>query len=85
MSKLLTGAGVFALWSDHPPEPRFMDVLGAAFEQTRAEVVSFANPLTGGRSRSTVYLARAQASTADSSEPTRPGKSVSRRRTAAPR
>jgi hypothetical protein len=58
MSKLLTGAGVFALWSDHPPEPRFMDVLGAVFEQTRAEVVSFANPLTGGRSRSTVYLAR---------------------------
>lgn len=58
MRRLLTPDGVFALWSDHPPDAGFLEVLGAAFEQKRAEVVSFANPLTGGRSSSTVYLAR---------------------------
>ncbi|MGI8946603.1 MAG: spermidine synthase [Ornithinimicrobium sp.] len=60
LCRLLSAEGVFALWSDRPPDQSFLDSLGAVFAQTRAEVVSFANPLTGGTSRSTVYLARAQ-------------------------
>lgn len=57
LRRLLSVDGVFALWSDRPPDQGFLDSLGTVFEQTRAEVVSFANPLTGGTSRSTVYLA----------------------------
>ena len=53
---LLSAHGVFALWSDRPPEPAFLQVLGSVFARTRAEVVRFANPLTGGTSTNTVYL-----------------------------
>jgi spermidine synthase len=50
--------GVFALWSDDPPDEDFMEVLGSVFTVTRAEVVDFPNPLTGGTSANTVYVAR---------------------------
>jgi spermidine synthase len=49
--------GVFALWSDDPPEDGFRAALGEVFATVSAEVVSFANPLTGGRSANTVYVA----------------------------
>jgi spermidine synthase len=48
---------VFALWSDDPPDPDFMAVLAEVFSQVDAHVVSFANPLTGGESTNTVYVA----------------------------
>ncbi len=48
--------GVFGLWSDDPPEPRFQAVLDEVFSPTYAHVVDFANHLTGGRSACTVYL-----------------------------
>ena len=51
--------GVFALWSDDPPEDAFMSVLSGAFPAASAHVVSFPNPLTGGESANTVYVARA--------------------------
>jgi spermidine synthase len=50
--------GVFALWSDDPPDPDFEAVLAEAFERSEASVVRFANPLTGGYSTNTVYVAR---------------------------
>lgn len=50
--------GVFALWSDDPPDPGFLTLLAEVFGSARAEVVGFANPLTGGTSANTVYLAR---------------------------
>jgi spermidine synthase len=53
----LSPGGVFALWSDDPPDEEFLRVLHAAFPVTRAEVVEFANPLTGGTSANTVYVA----------------------------
>jgi hypothetical protein len=53
---LLPG-GVFALWSDDPPDDDFMAVLRAGFGAAEAHVVSFANPLTGGSSANTVYVA----------------------------
>jgi spermidine synthase len=49
--------GVFALWSDDPPEDGFRAALGEVFATVTAEVVTFANPLTGGRSANTVYVA----------------------------
>ena len=49
--------GAFALWSDDPPDAEFLDLLGAEFASARAEVVTFANPLTAGTSANTVYVA----------------------------
>jgi spermidine synthase len=49
--------GVFGLWSDDPPDERFLDALRDVFAQVRAEVVKFDNPLQGRDSASTVYLA----------------------------
>ncbi len=53
----LRPGGVFALWSDDPPEPRFEALLAEVFATTRSHVVPFANPLTGGTSTNTVYVA----------------------------
>jgi spermidine synthase len=53
----LRPGGVFALWSDDPPDDPFMVVLGGVFAQTAAEIVDFDNPLTGGVSSNTVYVA----------------------------
>jgi len=53
----LRPAGVFALWSDDPPDEDFLAVLGQVFPQPQAHVVRFANPLTGGESANTVYVA----------------------------
>lgn len=50
--------GVFALWSDDPPDDTFMQVLGTVFTEVRSEIVPFDNPLTGGVAANTVYLAR---------------------------
>jgi spermidine synthase len=49
--------GVFALWSDDPPEEEFLELLGGAFATVRAHVVTFPNPLTEAESASTVYVA----------------------------
>ena len=53
--------GVFALWSDEPPDEEFLSVLGNAFANVRAHVVTFPNPLTEPDSASTVYVAAANA------------------------
>ena len=50
--------GVFALWSDDPPDSDFEAVLGEVFDWSEASVVRFPNPLTGGHSTNTVYVAR---------------------------
>ena len=49
--------GVFALWSDDPPEEEFLGLLGSAFSTARAHVVTFPNPVTEADSASTVYVA----------------------------
>ena len=49
--------GVFALWSDDPPDDEFLELLGSAFATTRAHIVRFPNPLTEADSESTVYVA----------------------------
>ena len=56
----LRDGGVFGLWSDDPPEAdeAFLAAMREVFDDVRAEVVPFANPLTGGTSANTVYLGR---------------------------
>ncbi|MEP6667693.1 MAG: spermidine synthase [Chthoniobacter sp.] len=54
---LLPG-GVFALWSDDPPDDYFLHVLQATFTTAEAHVVKFANPVLDCESESTVYVAR---------------------------
>jgi len=50
--------GIFALWSDDPPDDEFLARLDTAFVTVRAHIVSFPNPLLEGESASTVYVAR---------------------------
>jgi spermidine synthase len=50
--------GVFALWSNDPPDADFGASLDTAFVSSEARVVRFANPLTGGEAANTVYVAR---------------------------
>lgn len=57
VAAMLSDEGSFALWSDEPPEPEVVRRLGEAFETAGAHVVPFPNPLTGGESANTVYLA----------------------------
>jgi hypothetical protein len=49
--------GVFALWSDDPPDEDFLGALDNAFATARAHIVSFPNPLLDATSASTVYVA----------------------------
>jgi spermidine synthase len=48
--------GVFALWSDEPPDEEFLRVLDTAFATARVHVVTFPNPLLDDESSSTVYV-----------------------------
>jgi spermidine synthase len=58
----LLPAGVFALWSDDPPDEEFMRALSTTFNNVRAHIVSFPNPLLEEESASTVYVAGCPAS-----------------------
>ena len=53
----LRPAGVFALWSNDPPDDAFVEVLHAAFAKASAHVVTFANFLVDADTHSTVYVA----------------------------
>jgi len=53
----LRPGGVFSLWSNDPPDDAFVAVLDSAFDTVAAEVVTFANVLTGGETNSTIYVA----------------------------
>ena len=53
----LAPGGVFALWSDDPPDADFEAVLAEVFENTASHAVDFDNALTGGQSSNSVYVA----------------------------
>ncbi|MEV6192979.1 spermidine synthase [Streptomyces sp. NPDC051920] len=61
LAELLQPDGVFALWSNDPPDDEFGAVLAEVFTDTAAHVVDFDNPLQGGTSANTVYVARRRA------------------------
>jgi len=54
----LEPGGVFALWSDDPPDDDFHTSLRAAFASVESHIVTFPNPLLDRESASTVYVAR---------------------------
>lgn len=54
---LLRPGGVFALWSDAPPDPAFATAMEEVFTGVTAHVVGFTNPYTQGESTNTVYVA----------------------------
>ncbi len=58
LTRHLYPGGVFALWSDDPPDEAFGAVLAEVFATSEAHVVTFPNFLTGGESANTVYVAR---------------------------
>ena len=55
-SRLVPG-GVFAMWSDDPPDDGFSALLDSVFTDVEARTVWFDNPLTRYRSAATIYLA----------------------------
>ena len=57
-SRLIRPGGVFGLWSDDPPEERFLANLKAVFADVQTEVVAFPNPFLHRDSESTVYVCR---------------------------
>ena len=56
-SALMAPGAVFAMWSDDAPDDEFCSVLDAVFADVEARRIWFPNPLTGGRSGATIYLA----------------------------
>ena len=71
LDRHLAADGVFALWSDDPPDEAFMVELNAVFDDAVAHVVDFENAVTGGMSSNTVYVARSRGGrgTADTAVP----------------
>ena len=57
LARHLQPGGVFALWSDAPPDGDFLGVLSEVFALAEPHVVTFPNPHTGGESANTVYVA----------------------------
>ncbi|MFD0904488.1 polyamine aminopropyltransferase [Actinomadura sediminis] len=58
LAEQLHPGGVFALWSNDPPDDAFTALLGEAFADVTPHVVEFPNPVQGGTSANTVYVAR---------------------------
>ena len=56
-SHLLPG-GVFALWSNDPPDEKFHVALSEAFADYETHVVTFSNPIQHRDEANTVYVAR---------------------------
>ncbi len=55
----LNPGGVFALWSNDPPDEDYLEILREVFVDVAAEVVSFPNPRQGRESSNTVFLGTA--------------------------
>ncbi len=58
LSAHLVPGGVFALWSDDPPDEAFLEALRTVFANAISHVVTFPNPLLTRESASTVYVAK---------------------------
>ena len=56
LAERLHPGGVFALWSDDPPDEDFVRRAEQVFAGVQSHVVPFANHLTGGTSSNTVYV-----------------------------
>jgi spermidine synthase len=57
LKRHMTEDGIFAQWSDDPPDEEFLDALDEVFGAARAHIVNFDNPLLDQESASTIYVA----------------------------
>lgn len=69
LARHLLPGGLFALWSNDPPDEDFCAVARAVFSTVRAVEVSFPNFYTGSTSANTIYLARRPRQLADGTSP----------------
>jgi len=53
--KIVSG-GVFGLWSNDLPDSDFVALLNSVFASTKAHIVRFPNPYSGGESTNSVYI-----------------------------
>lgn len=58
LAEHLKPGGVFALWSNDPPEDGFMEKLAAVFDDAQGHVITFPNPLRDCDETNSVYVAR---------------------------
>nr|WP_221200444.1 spermidine synthase [Litorivivens lipolytica] len=56
MASQIKPGGVFAMWSQNLPEPKFEDLLKQVFPQVDAHIVRFYNPLQNCESTNSVYV-----------------------------
>ncbi|UTF58577.1 spermidine synthase [Gilvimarinus sp. DA14] len=56
MAQQLKANGVFAMWSQNPPEPAFEELLESAFAKVDSHLVSFYNPFQNNEATNTVYV-----------------------------
>ena len=59
LARILRPGGVFALWSNDPPDEQYVGILRSVFPDASAEVIEFPNPLQSRPATNTVYLAPA--------------------------
>lgn len=57
LAQQLKSDGIFAMWSNDPPEDVFLTRLNNSFASASAEVCEFPNPYSEGTSSNTIYLA----------------------------
>lgn len=58
LRECLRTEGVFALWSNDPPDMNFSTVLNSVFENYSTHIVAIDNPLTGIPGSNTIYVGR---------------------------
>ena len=58
LRKQIKPGGAFALWSNDPPDEKFIKHLESVFGAAKAQTIEFANPYTNSVSVNAVYIAR---------------------------
>lgn len=61
LARRLQPGGVFALWSDEPPDGDFVSLVEEVFASCQPHVVTFPNFYTGAESSNTIYVSSARA------------------------
>ncbi|WP_061964134.1 hypothetical protein [Demequina aurantiaca] len=57
VERQLRPGGVYAMWSNDPPEDEYLSILEAVFTNVATEVITFPNPLQGRDATATIYIA----------------------------
>jgi spermidine synthase len=58
LNGVLAPGGVFGMWSNDPPQDRFLERLGGVFAEVEGHWIEFPNPLRGETSGAGIYIAR---------------------------